>query len=47
MNEFDQSQKEFWSENTNLRAYDHPVVEAFARQRVNFVRGLLAGGLKG
>ena len=41
MTEFDQSQKEFWSENTNLRAYDHPVVEAFARQRVNFVRGLL------
>lgn len=41
MTEFDQSQKEFWSENTNLRAYDHPVVEAFARQRVGFIRGLL------
>ena len=41
MTEFDQSQKEFWSENTNLRAYDHPVVEAFARQRVDFMRGLL------
>jgi SAM-dependent methyltransferase len=41
MSEFDQSQKEFWSENTNLRAYDHPVVEAFARQRVDFIRGLL------
>jgi len=40
MSEFDQSQKEFWSENTNLRAYDHPVVEAFARQRVDFIRGL-------
>ncbi|RJP47954.1 MAG: methyltransferase domain-containing protein [Anaerolineaceae bacterium] len=41
MSEFDQSQKEFWSENTNLRAYDHPVVETFARQRVDFIRGLL------
>jgi SAM-dependent methyltransferase len=41
MPEFDQSQKEFWRENTNLRAYNHPVVEAFARQRVNFIRGLL------
>jgi SAM-dependent methyltransferase len=40
MSEFDQFQKEFWSENTNLRAYDHPVVEAFARQRVDFIRGL-------
>lgn len=38
MSEFDQAQKEFWSENTNLRAYDHPVVEAFARQRVDFIR---------
>jgi len=41
MTGFDQSQKEFWSENTNLRTYDHPVVEAFARQRVDFIRGLL------
>jgi SAM-dependent methyltransferase len=41
MSEFDQAQKEFWSGNTNLRAYNHPVVEAFARQRVNFIRGLL------
>jgi SAM-dependent methyltransferase len=40
MTEFDQSQKEFWSENTNLRSYDHPVVEAFARQRVDFIQGL-------
>lgn len=40
MTEFDQSQKEFWGENTNLRAYNHPVVEAFARQRVDFIRGL-------
>lgn len=39
--EFDHSQKKFWNDNTNLRAYDHPVVEAFARQRVDFVRGLL------
>ena len=37
MSEFDQAQKEFWSENTNLRAYNHPVVEAFARQRVDFI----------
>ena len=41
MTGFDQSQKEFWSGNTNLRAYDHPIVEAFARQRVDFIRGLL------
>lgn len=41
MTGFDQSQKEFWSENTNLRAYDHPVVEAFAHQRVVFIQGLL------
>ena len=41
MSEFDQSQKQFWSWNTNLRAYDHPVVDAFAHQRVDFIRGLL------
>lgn len=41
MSEFDRSQKDFWSGNTNLRTYDHPVVEAFARQRVDFLRGLL------
>ena len=41
MSQFDQSQKEFWTENTNPRAYDHPVVQAFARQRVDFIRGLL------
>jgi SAM-dependent methyltransferase len=46
MSEFDQSQKEFWSENTNLRAYDHPVVEAFARQRVDFIRGLLGAPIQ-
>ena len=40
MSNFDRSQKEFWSENANLRAYDHPIVESFARQRVNFLRGL-------
>jgi SAM-dependent methyltransferase len=46
MTEFDQSQKEFWSENTNLRSYDHPVVEAFARQRVGFIRELLDSNVK-
>ncbi|KAF0107865.1 MAG: type 11 methyltransferase [Anaerolineaceae bacterium] len=43
MAHFDESQKEFWEENTNLRPYDHPVVQAFANQRVDFIRGLLGG----
>jgi hypothetical protein len=43
MTQFDKSQKEFWEENTNLRPYDHPVVQAFANQRVDFIRGLLGG----
>lgn len=43
MTHFDQLQKEFWAENTNLRPYNHPVVQAFARQRVDFLRGLLGG----
>lgn len=46
MTEFDRSQKEFWSENTNIRTYDHPVVEAFARQRVGFIRGLLQANIE-
>ena len=43
MSKFDRFQKEFWNENTNLRSYDHPVVSAFARQRVTFIRELLGG----
>jgi hypothetical protein len=43
MAHFDESQKEFWDENTNLRPYDHPVMQAFANQRVDFIRGLLGG----
>ena len=39
--EFDQRQEEFWDDHTNVRRYDHPVVRAFARQRVEFIAKLL------
>jgi len=41
MTDFDELQKEFWDENTNLRAYDHPIVHAFAQQRIAFIRKLV------
>ena len=40
---FDQKQEGFWTTHTNVRSYDHPVVSAFAGQRIRFIRGLLAG----
>lgn len=40
---FDQKQQEFWTIHTNVRSYDHPVVRAFAKQRVQFIQQLLAG----
>lgn len=30
-------QEGFWSEHTNARGFDHPVVELFARQRIDYV----------
>ena len=31
-------QKQFWANNKNARGFDHPVVEFFARQRIEYVR---------
>jgi SAM-dependent methyltransferase len=31
-------QKQFWATNKNARGFDHPVVEFFARQRIDYVR---------
>lgn len=31
-------QKQFWANNKNARGFDHPVVEFFARQRIDYVR---------
>jgi SAM-dependent methyltransferase len=31
-------QKQFWSANKNARGFDHPVVEFFARQRVDYIK---------
>lgn len=31
-------QHEFWAANKNARSFDHPVVECFARQRLDYVR---------
>jgi ubiquinone/menaquinone biosynthesis C-methylase UbiE len=42
-NTFDEVQKEYWTKNTNLRPYDHPVVKLFARQRVNFIKKIMNG----
>ena len=46
MTGFDQSQKEFWSENTNLRTYDHPVVEAFRTPACRLHPGLLDANIE-
>ncbi len=32
-------QKQFWANNKNARGFDHPVVEFFARQRLDYVKG--------
>jgi SAM-dependent methyltransferase len=40
---FDSAQKEHWATTVNARSYDHPVVQAFAAQRVAFIRRLLGG----
>jgi ubiquinone/menaquinone biosynthesis C-methylase UbiE len=40
---FDQKQQRFWAVNTNVRSYDHPVVRAFAMQRIQFIQRLLCG----
>jgi SAM-dependent methyltransferase len=31
-------QKQFWANNKNARGFDHPVVEFFARQRIDYVQ---------
>jgi len=38
---FDRRQATYWASTTNVRRYDHPVVEAFARQRVRYIARLL------
>jgi len=43
MSPFDTEQKQFWGEHTNLRPYDHPIVQAFARQRVTLIQEMLVG----
>jgi ubiquinone/menaquinone biosynthesis C-methylase UbiE len=35
---FDAIQKDYWITNTNLRPYNHAVVELFANQRVNLIK---------
>ena len=40
---FDEKQREYWAIRTNVRSYEHPVVQAFAKQRVQFIQQLLAG----
>ncbi len=39
--DFDAAQDEYWADTVNLRPYDHPVVRAFATQRVEFLNELL------
>ena len=39
---FDQRQQEFWNIRTNVRSYDHPIVIAFAKQRVQFIQKILS-----
>ena len=38
---FDRRQSEYWGKTNNIRPYDHPVVHAFARQRVQFIAKLI------
>lgn len=39
--DFDRQQREHWSQNTNRRPYEHPVVRAYAEQRIGIIRELL------
>jgi SAM-dependent methyltransferase len=39
---FDREQHDYWAVRTNIRPYDHPVVQIFAEQRVGFIRQLLS-----
>jgi ubiquinone/menaquinone biosynthesis C-methylase UbiE len=39
--DFDKYQESVWATLTNVRAYDHPVVQAFARQRVREIEPML------
>ena len=43
VSEFDRAQNAFWQNTTNLRPYNHPVVRAFAEQRVAIIAELLNG----
>jgi SAM-dependent methyltransferase len=43
MTRFDEQQAEFWAGRTNVRPADHPVVCAFASQRVALIAELLRG----
>lgn len=43
MDTFDARQATFWQDRTNPRSYDHPIVRAFARQRVVEMDALLDG----
>jgi SAM-dependent methyltransferase len=40
---FDRQQHDYWAARTNVRPYDHPVVQIFAEQRVEFIRKLFGG----
>jgi len=40
---FDEKQHDYWAIHTNVRSYDHPVVHAFAKQRVQFIQQLFNG----
>jgi len=39
---FDDDQKEFWRTHTNMRPYNHPIVQIFAQQRIELIKELLA-----
>jgi SAM-dependent methyltransferase len=34
-------QRRYWAGRTNARTYDHPVVESFARQRIDHIRSVI------
>jgi hypothetical protein len=34
-------QRDYWASRTNARTYDHRVVEAFARQRIDHIRTVI------
>ena len=35
---FDLNQEKYWDNTINIRTYDNPVVKAFAKQRIEFIR---------